>query len=67
MDVQEKRFLLEIGKTAKDSIKENSIHGIAGPVMPLTMVAKTVKMDFSEDDLNALPGRGKGRDGFSLE
>ncbi|KAJ0414064.1 hypothetical protein BJY00DRAFT_321355 [Aspergillus carlsbadensis] len=58
-NVQEKRVLVKLGKQAKPELFEKSIHGVTGPIVPLTSVARTVSSSFSGEQLDALPSRVK--------
>ncbi|OQD64738.1 hypothetical protein PENPOL_c007G04877 [Penicillium polonicum] len=58
-NVQEKRVIVKLGKQAKPEFQEMSIHGVTGPLVPLTSVARTVPSSFTDEQLDALPTRVK--------
>ncbi|RYP41292.1 hypothetical protein DL767_001146 [Monosporascus sp. MG133] len=58
-NVQEKRVIVDLGKKAKPEFQELSIHGITGPIVPLTSVARTVPSSFTNEQLDELPARVK--------
>lgn len=58
-NVQEKRVIVKLGKKAKPEFQEMSIHGVTGPLVPLTSVARTVPSSFTDEQLDALPTRVK--------
>ncbi|KAB8071233.1 hypothetical protein BDV29DRAFT_197544 [Aspergillus leporis] len=58
-NVQEKRVIVNLGKKAKPEFQEKSLHGVTGPIVPLTSVAKTVPSSFTSEQLDALPARVK--------
>ncbi|KAI1737462.1 methyltransferase SirN-like protein [Xylaria scruposa] len=59
-NVQEKRVLVNLGKLAKPELHDISIHGVTGPIIPLTSVAKSnPSCSFTHEELDALPGRVK--------
>ncbi|EAL85112.1 hypothetical protein KXW98_006902 [Aspergillus fumigatus] len=58
-NVQEKRVIVNLGKKAKPELHDQSIHGVTGPIVPLTSVARTVKSSFTGEQLDALPARVK--------
>jgi hypothetical protein len=58
-NIQEKRVIVKLGKKAKPELHEHSIHGVTGPIVPLTSVARTVKSSFTSEQLDTLPARVK--------
>lgn len=53
--VQEKRVIVPLGKKAKNTeLHATSIHGVTGPIRPLTSVAQSVPTSFTEQ-LSSLP------------
>lgn len=58
-NVQEKRYLVNIGKAAKPHLQGPSALGVSGPVGPIASVAKSVQTSFTEEELTALPARVK--------
>jgi len=56
-NLQEKRFFVNVGKSAKPELAAASVNGITGPVAPLTAVARSVPTYFSDEQLTALPAR----------
>lgn len=59
-NVQERRVLVNLGKMAKPELHDVSIHGVTGPIVPLTSVARTnASCSFTHEQLDALPGRVK--------
>ncbi|KAH8731285.1 methyltransferase SirN-like protein [Phaeosphaeriaceae sp. PMI808] len=58
-NVQERRYLVNIGKTAKPDLQGQSTLGVSGPVAPIASVAKSVQTSFTEEELTSLPARVK--------
>ncbi|KAL4984502.1 hypothetical protein BDW68DRAFT_180585 [Aspergillus falconensis] len=58
-NVQEKRIIVNLGKRAKTALAEKSMHGVTGPIVPLTSVARTVLSSCTGEQLDALPVRVK--------
>jgi hypothetical protein len=58
-NVQEKRVIVKLGKKAKPELHQHSIHGVTGPIVPLTSVARTVPSSFTSEQFDTLPGRVK--------
>lgn len=58
-NVQERRVICQIGKAAKPELHARSINGVTGPVAPLASVARSVPSSFTQEQLDALPGRVK--------
>ncbi|KAI7773688.1 methyltransferase [Diaporthe eres] len=56
-NVQEKRILCELGKTAKPELFERSINAVTQPSIGIVAVAKTVPSSFTHEQLDAIPGR----------
>jgi hypothetical protein len=59
VNVQEKRVIVNLGKKAKPEFQEISIHGVTGPIVPLTSVARTVPTSFTSEQFDTLPSRVK--------
>ncbi|KAJ5793492.1 hypothetical protein N7457_000091 [Penicillium paradoxum] len=59
VNVQEKRVIVNLGKKAKPEFQEISIHGVTGPIVPLTSVARTVPSSFTSEQFDTLPARVK--------
>lgn len=53
-EVQERRFLCQVGRNAKDELRERSIDGLASAVAPLAAVAKNLPVSFTEEELDGL-------------
>ncbi|RDL31027.1 Uncharacterized protein BP5553_09816 [Venustampulla echinocandica] len=58
-NVQEKRVIVNLGKKAKPEFFDKSIHGVTGPLVPLTSVAKAVPSSFTVEQIDSLPARVK--------
>ncbi|KAI1778542.1 methyltransferase SirN-like protein [Hypoxylon cercidicola] len=59
-NVQERRVLVNLGKMAKPELHDISIHGVTGPIVSLTSVAKSnPSCSFTHEQLDALPIRVK--------
>lgn len=56
-NVQEKRVTAPLGKKAKPELQAKSIHGVTGPIRPLTSVAQSVPTSFTSEQLSSLPDR----------
>lgn len=56
-NVQEKRILIDIGKTAKPEVRDSSINGVTSPIKPLSSIAKTVSSSFSPEQLDGMQAR----------
>ncbi|KAE8366431.1 S-adenosyl-L-methionine-dependent methyltransferase [Aspergillus caelatus] len=56
-NVQEKRVIVSLGKQAKPELHAKSIHGVTGPIRPLTSVARSVPNSFTDEQLSSLPDR----------
>ncbi|KAL9042936.1 MAG: hypothetical protein Q9180_000226 [Flavoplaca navasiana] len=56
-NVQEKRFVTEIGKRAKPELRAASVNGVSAPVKPISAVARGLKTSFSREELDELQGR----------
>lgn len=58
-NVQEKRYVVKIGRIAKPELRAPSALGVSGPVGPISSVAKSVETSFTEEELSSLPERVK--------
>ncbi|CAO1603057.1 hypothetical protein XANCAGTX0491_006649 [Xanthoria calcicola] len=58
-DVGERRFVVELGKRAKEEggLRARSVNGVAAPVGPIAAVARDLRTSFSGEELDGLPGR----------
>lgn len=56
-NVQERRIVCELGKTAKPELRVQSVNGVTSPIAPLVSIAKTVPSPFTKEQLDGLQAR----------